>query len=107
MVLMGMGADDGVQLFHTLVLQVGDYQIAVVHIAAVDDHVFTAAFHKRAVRLAHIDEVDGQGIGLGGRLLPVREGDKGIQQAAAGQQQAKAQQPGDELFHLRPSTVSP
>ena len=43
----------------------------------------------------------------GKRMSSWLEGDKGIQQAAAGQQQAKAQQPGDELFHLRPSTVRP
>ena len=56
MVLVGMGADHGGQLLHTLLLQIGHHQLAVRLVASIDKHVFPAAFQQSTVRLAHVDK---------------------------------------------------
>ena len=66
MVFVSMGAEDILQLLDTLTLQVGDYQTAVVHIAAVVEHELSVALHQHAQRLPHVDEVH-----LEGGVLPV------------------------------------
>ena len=75
MVLVGVGADHRFQFCNPLLLQEADHQRTVLHIAAVDEQEFTAAFQKGAVCLAHIQEVDRQrirgfrrGCGGGGKL---------------------------------------
>ena len=60
MIFVGMGADHNVQFFDSLLLQVTDHHLTVFPIAAVDEHVFAAAFQQNAVRLTHIQIVDGQ-----------------------------------------------
>ena len=57
MVFVGVGAEDVFQLLHTLALQVGDDETAVVHIAAVVEHVLPVALHQHAEGLAHVNEV--------------------------------------------------
>ena len=70
MVLVGMAADHGFQRFNAHLLQVGYHQLAVVHIAAVDDHEFSVAFQQCAVCLTHVDKVDGHAVaGNGGQDL--------------------------------------
>ena len=66
MVFVSMGAEDILQLLDTLTLQVGDYQTAVVHIAAVVEHELSVTLHQHAQRLPHVDEVH-----LEGGVLPV------------------------------------
>ena len=107
MILVGMGADHGVELLHTHVLQIGDHQIAVFHIAAVDDHEFPVTFEKGTVRLPHIEEVNGEGGGLAGGEGVAGQSDQRLQGAASAKQQAQDQQPGEEFSHFRPSTVRP
>ena len=73
MVFVSMGAEDILQLLDTLALQVGDYQTAVVHIAAVIEHELSVALHQHAQRLPYVDEVH-----LEGGVLPVgRDGLRG------------------------------
>ena len=57
MVLVGVGAEYILQLFHPLLLQVGHHQAAVVHVAAVVQHELAVTFHQHAQRLPHVDEV--------------------------------------------------
>ena len=66
MVFVSMGAEDILQLLDPLTLQVGDYQTAVVHIAAVVEHELSVALHQHAQRLPYVDEVH-----LEGGVLPV------------------------------------
>ena len=70
MILVGVGADDGFQLLHALLLQKRHHQLAVVPVAAVNEHKLSVAFQKGAVRLAHIDELDGEAVAGYHRLLP-------------------------------------
>ena len=92
MILVGVGADHGFQTLHALLLQIGDDELAVIHIAAVDEHIFPAAFQQRAVRLTHVYEMNRQGIpagdGAGGRSRVF------LRQAAAAQQQCQKQDEG-------------
>ena len=62
MILMGMGANHRFQFLHTLLLQVRDHQLTVIHIAAVYDHKFAAALQKRTVCLPHIQKMHHQPI---------------------------------------------
>ena len=57
MILVGMAADHCRQLLNALLLQIADYQRAVFHISAVNEHVFSAVLQERAVRLPHINEM--------------------------------------------------
>ena len=61
MVLVGVGAEHILQLLHPLLLQVGDHQTAVIHVAAVVEHELSVAFHQHTQRLTHIDEMHLQG----------------------------------------------
>ena len=57
MVLMGMGTEHILQLFHALILQVGDDHAAVVHVAAIVEHILPVALHQHAEGLTYIEEV--------------------------------------------------
>ena len=56
MILVGMGAHHGGKLLHPLLLQKRHHQLAVVPVAAVNEHKLSVAFQKGAVRLAHVDK---------------------------------------------------
>lgn len=70
MVLVGVGAEYILQLFHPLLLQVGHHQAAVVHVAAVVQHELAVTFHQHAQGLPHIQEVHLKigGLAVSGRL---------------------------------------
>ena len=57
MVFMRVGAEDVLQLFHALLLQIADHHAAVVHVAAVVQHVLAIALHQDAERLPHVEKV--------------------------------------------------
>ena len=65
MVLVGVGAEDILQLLDALPLQVGHHIAAVIHIAAIVEHVLAVAFHQNAQRLPHIEEVHLKTVALG------------------------------------------
>ena len=100
MVLVGVAAHHRLELFHPLLLQVGDHQLAVGHVATVDEQIFPAAFQQRAVRLPHVHKVDRQGIA--GKVVGGRRGGRS---GAAAQQRQRQKQKKQPFFHR--SFVSP
>ena len=66
MVLVSMGAEHILQLLHPLLLQVGDYQTAVVYVAAVVEHELSVTLHQYAQRLPYINEVHLKGLACPG-----------------------------------------
>ena len=62
MVLVGVRAEHILQLLHPLLLQVGDHQTAVVHIAAVVEHELSVTLHQYAQRLPYVNEVHLKGL---------------------------------------------
>ena len=70
MILVGVGAEHILQLLHTEILQVGDDIAAIVHIAAVVEHILAVTFHQHAQGLPHIQEVHLKvgGLAVSGRL---------------------------------------
>ena len=61
MVLMGMGAYHGCQFLNALLFEVRDHQLAVLSVAAVNEHILALVFQQDAVCLAHINIVDDEG----------------------------------------------
>ena len=70
MILVGVGAEHILQLLHTEILQVRDDIAAIVHIAAVVEHILAVTFHQHAQGLPHIQEVHLEvgGLAVSGRL---------------------------------------
>ena len=62
MILVGVRAEHILQLLHPLLLQVGDHQTAVVHIAAVVEHELSVTLYQYAQRLPYINEVHLKGL---------------------------------------------
>ena len=62
MVLVSMGAEHILQLLHPLLLQVGDHQTAVVHVAAVVEHELSVTLYQHAQRLPYVNEVHLKGL---------------------------------------------
>ena len=62
MVLVGVRAEHILQLLHPLLLQVGDHQTAVVHVAAVVEHELSVTLHQYAQRLPYVNEVHLKGL---------------------------------------------
>lgn len=62
MVLVGVGAEHILQLLHPLLLQVGNHQTAVVHIAAIVEHELSVTLYQYAQRLPYINEVHLKGL---------------------------------------------
>ena len=67
MVLVGVGAEHIIQLLDSQVLQVGDHQFPIRHIAAIVQQVVAFTFYQNAQRLPHINKVCGQSLALGHR----------------------------------------
>ena len=70
MILVGVGAEHILQLLHTEILQVRDDIAAIVHVAAVVEHILAVTFHQHAQGLPHIQEVHLEvgGLAVSGRL---------------------------------------
>ena len=57
-----MGADHGIQILDTQPVQIGYQHLAVLPVAAVDEHMILAVFNEDGIRLAHVDIVNGEGV---------------------------------------------
>ena len=70
MILVGVGAEHILQLLHAEILQVRDDIAAIVHVAAVVEHILAVTFHQHAQGLPHIQEVHLKvgGLAVSGRL---------------------------------------
>ena len=94
MVFVGVAAHHCRQLLYPLLLQVADQQRAVLHIAAVDEHIVSVTRQQCAVCLTHIQEMNGQPGAV--------RGDLGLlcRQQMVDEQQQKQQADKDlKLFH--------
>ena len=102
MILMGVGADHPGQGFHALIQKIGNHQLTVVHVAAVDEHKLPAAFQKGAVCLTHVQKMNRErgSIRLGGGRI--RFEDDG--HLAAAQHQTQGEDQNDKPLHF---VVSP
>ena len=66
MVFVGVGAEYILQLLHSLLLQVGYHQTAVVHIAAIVEHELSVTLYQHAQRLPYVNEVHLKGLACPG-----------------------------------------
>ena len=80
MILVGVGAEHILQLLHAEILQVRDNIAAVVHVAAVVEHILAVTFHQHAQGLPHIQEVH---LKVGGPAVSGRLGSADRRGAAA------------------------
>ena len=75
MILVGVGADDVVDIFDALPCEIGDHKFTVIHVAGVYEHALSAAGYERAVRLSHVQKCHCElfgysvffGLGAGGK----------------------------------------
>ena len=73
-VLMGVGRNHVVQVVRPMALQVGIYQIRILSVAAVNEHVMAVADHQSGVRLAYVNKVDLKAASFRGRSRSARSG---------------------------------
>ena len=95
MVLVGVAAKDVLQPGDPLILQVGDHQTAVLHVAAVVQHALAVAGDQDAQRLAHVDEIHRKAAAVG-RLCGLDGAGGGLPGQGAGQVLAGGQPQGQQ-----------